>query len=68
MRHLVGVAVTVGTLLLVSQGEPVSAQKVMADGINDLAKQIAANVAKEQKRKIAVLPFRGLSSCLWRSH
>jgi len=60
MRHLVGIAVAVGTLLLVSQGEPVSAQKVMADGIKDLATQIATNVAKEQKRKIAVLPFREL--------
>jgi curli biogenesis system outer membrane secretion channel CsgG len=60
MRHLLGVAVTAGTLLLVSQGEPVSAQKVMTDGIKDLATQIATNVAKEQKRKIAILPFREL--------
>jgi TolB-like protein len=60
MRHLLGVAITVGILLLVSQGEPVSAQKVMTDGIKDLATQIATNVAKEQKRRIAVLPFREL--------
>jgi len=60
MRHLFGIAVAVGTLLLVAQGGPASAQKVMADGIKDLATQIATNVAKEQKRKIAVLPFREL--------
>jgi TolB-like protein len=60
MRHLLGIAVTVGSLLLVGQGEPALAQKVMADGIKDLATQIATNVAKEQKRKIAVLPFREL--------
>ncbi len=36
------------------------AQKILPEGIKDLATQIATNVAKEQKHKIAVLPFREL--------
>ena len=32
----------------------------MADGVQDLATQIASKVKQEQKRKIAVLPFREL--------
>jgi TolB-like protein len=36
------------------------AQKILAEGVEDLAGQIAASVAKEQKKKIAVLPFRAL--------
>ncbi len=36
------------------------AQKILSEGIKDLATQIATNVAKEQKHKIAVLPFREL--------
>ena len=36
------------------------AQKILPEGIKDLATQIATNVAKEQKQKIAVLPFREL--------
>ena len=39
---------------------PVQAQKILAEGVEDLAGQIAASVAKEQKKKIAVLPFRAL--------
>jgi hypothetical protein len=33
-------------------------QKLLSEGAHDLATQIAASVAKEQKRRIAVLPFR----------
>lgn len=39
---------------------PALAQKMMTDGIKDLATQIAGSVAKEQKKKIAVLPFKEL--------
>jgi TolB-like protein len=36
------------------------AQKALPDAISDLAGQIVTHVAKEQKRKIAVIPFREL--------
>lgn len=36
------------------------AQKTLSDGIKDLATQVATNIAKERKQKIAVLPFREL--------
>jgi TolB-like protein len=36
------------------------AQRILADGIRDLSTQIAAKVTKEQKHKIAVLPFKEL--------
>jgi len=35
-------------------------QKILPEGIKDLATQIATNAGKEQKHKIAVLPFREL--------
>jgi TolB-like protein len=38
----------------------VFAQKVLADGIKDLASQIAGRVAQERKTKVAVLPFKEL--------
>lgn len=42
---------------------PCAAQgpKVLSEGIQDLAKQVAASVSEEQKRKVAVLPFRAMS-------
>jgi len=46
-------------LALLLPGE-VRAQKFLSEGIKDLATQIATSSAKEQKRKIAVLPFREL--------
>src|SRR5438132_3850070 len=39
---------------------PLHAQKTLGDGIKDLAAQITASAAKQQKQKIAVLPFREL--------
>jgi curli biogenesis system outer membrane secretion channel CsgG len=39
---------------------PAYSQKVLAEGIKDLATQIAASASKEKKQKIAVLPFREL--------
>jgi TolB-like protein len=47
-------------LAATSPARPVLAQKVLAEGVEDLAGQIAASVAKEQKAKVAVLPFREL--------
>jgi TolB-like protein len=41
-------------------GSPVYSQKILAEGIKDLATQIATNVSKEKKQKIAILPFREL--------
>lgn len=48
------------TLLAICSGNSVAAQKLLPDGIKDLATQIANGVAKEEKQKIAVLPFREL--------
>jgi curli biogenesis system outer membrane secretion channel CsgG len=39
---------------------PVQAQKTLGDGIKDLATQITASAAKQEKQKIAVLPFHEL--------
>src|SRR4051812_21761051 len=39
---------------------PAHPQKLLSDGIKDLATQIATNVSKEKKQKIAILPFREL--------
>jgi curli biogenesis system outer membrane secretion channel CsgG len=49
------------TGLLASHSTPLLAQRVMSEGIKDLATQIATNVAKEQKKRIAILPFRELN-------
>ena len=47
-------------ILILSRGALVEAQKVLPEGVKDLATQIAANMSKEQKRRIAVLPFKEL--------
>src|SRR5207244_2920291 len=39
---------------------PLRAQKTLGDGIKELATQISTSAAKQQKQKIAVLPFREL--------
>jgi hypothetical protein len=39
---------------------PAYSQKLLSDGIKDLATQIATNVSKEKKQKVAILPFREL--------
>jgi TolB-like protein len=46
--------------LLMFRADLAGAQKVLPEGIKDLATQIATNAAKEQKNRIAVLPFREL--------
>ena len=39
---------------------PLHAQKTLGDGIKDLAAQITASAAKQEKQRIAVLPFHEL--------
>lgn len=47
-------------VLLLFTAIPLSAQKTLTDGIKDLATQISASATKEQKKRIAVLPFQEL--------
>ena len=57
-RHWASVVLSI---LLLSKCALLEAQqKGLSEGIKDLATQIAKNVAKDQKRKIAVLPFKEL--------
>jgi TolB-like protein len=53
-------AVLAALAMLLALAPQAAAQKVLADGVRDLATQIAAKVTKEQKHKIAVLPFKEL--------
>jgi len=53
--RVLGVAVFIVTAVLSMQ-----AQKVLTESVKDLASQIAASATKEQKRKIAIVPFREL--------
>lgn len=39
---------------------PAFAQRLLADGIQDLAQQISTSATKSQKRKVAIVPFREL--------
>ena len=52
----------IATVLMLSADftGPAHSQKLLSDGIKDLATQIATNVSKEKKQKIAILPFREL--------
>lgn len=43
-----------------SSGSPARAQRLQAEGVKELADQIVAGVTKEQKRKVAIVPFREL--------
>jgi TolB-like protein len=47
-------------ILSATSSGPAHSQKLLADGIKDLATQIATNVSKEKKQKVAILPFREL--------
>jgi len=50
-----------GTAVLIITSVPsMQAQKVLTESVKDLASQIAASATKQQKRKIAVVPFREL--------
>ncbi|HVT18559.1 MAG TPA: FlgO family outer membrane protein [Thermoanaerobaculia bacterium] len=60
MRPIAWRAVPAALALLFAVPLCATAQKVLADGIRDLATQIAGKVAKEQKHRIAVLPFKEL--------
>jgi len=62
MSHInrVRTAVVFGGVVLALLSPAAKAQKILPEGIKDLATQVATNVAKEQKHKIAVLPFREL--------
>jgi len=57
--HSLGI-VGVALLLLGGQTRPGLCQRTLSDGISDLASQISTRVAQQQKRKIAVIPFREL--------
>lgn len=48
------------SVLVLCLGSIADAQKVLPDAINDLAGQIAKSVSKQQKTRIAVVPFREL--------
>src|SRR4051812_31780580 len=47
-------------MLSAAFNNPAYSQKILSEGIKDLATQIATNVSKEKKQKIAILPFREL--------
>ncbi|HSS47767.1 MAG TPA: FlgO family outer membrane protein [Thermoanaerobaculia bacterium] len=47
-------------MLSAALSSPIYSQKILAEGIKDLATQIATHVSKEKKQKIAILPFREL--------
>ncbi|HEX4963235.1 MAG TPA: FlgO family outer membrane protein [Thermoanaerobaculia bacterium] len=47
-------------MLATAVSSPAYSQKILAEGIKDLAAQIATNVSKEKKQKVAILPFREL--------
>ena len=54
MRHIL--AIVVGLMM----ATPLLAQKTLADGVKELATQISASTTKEQKRRVAVVPFKEL--------
>ena len=47
-------------MILLLVGSTASAQKTLSDGIKDLATQLSASITKEQKQRVAVLPFKEL--------
>jgi TolB-like protein len=47
-------------MLTAAVSNPIYSQKILSEGIKDLATQIATNVSKEKKQRIAILPFREL--------
>src|SRR3982751_1705300 len=53
-------AAFIATTTVILFANAAHAQKTLSDGIKDLATQVATNIAKERKQKIAVLPFREL--------
>lgn len=59
-RSCYGAWTLLAWFVLAGRGEPLQAQKLLADGVQDLATQIASKVQEQQKQKIAVLPFREL--------
>ena len=42
---------------------PLHAQKLLSEGVKDLATQISATINKEKKTRIAVIPFRESGGC-----
>src|SRR5437899_483275 len=50
----------IALVVMVAPTTTASAQRVLSEGIKDLASQISSSVTQQQKRKIAVLPFREL--------
>jgi TolB-like protein len=52
--------ITAALILSAVSSGPAHSQKLLSDGIKDLANQIATNVSKEKKQKVAILPFREL--------
>jgi len=49
-----------GLVLLSGQTRLALCQKVLSDGVSDLANQISSSVAQQQKKKVAVISFREL--------
>lgn len=47
-------------MLSATFAQPAYPQKILPEGVKDLATQIAASASKQNKQKIAVLPFRDL--------
>jgi len=60
MRYRLFLHLVLAACVAVAAASPSSAQKILPDAVSDLSNQIAAHVAKEQKKKIAVVAFREL--------
>lgn len=54
------IGIVTGLVLLSSHVRLASCQKALSDGISDLASQISSSVAQQQKKRVAVIPFREL--------
>src|SRR5213593_1517496 len=59
MRRIVGFWAA-AVLGLISTPSVVQAQRVLADGVRELAGDIAASASKSEKHRIAVVPFQEL--------
>lgn len=59
MRTRLVAVLSIIASFLASSGS-VAAQKLLSEGIADLAGQVTANVSRQQQRKVAVIPFREL--------
>jgi TolB-like protein len=60
VRHKLSISVGALCGLLIAMAPTSVAQKILFDAVSDLATQIAKHVTKEQKTRVAVIPFREL--------